>query len=80
MQLVSCLGPDATDDLDTIIVQRMWEDKLSYVVHVEGTAFPIGSTIPVNITLMPLEKISLYRVSLAIDGTSIRSAALLILR
>ena len=68
VQIVSCLAPEATNDLDNIIVQRSWEDKLSYVVHVEGTAFPIGGVIPVNISLMPLDKISLYRVTLGIEG------------
>jgi len=67
-QLVSCLAPEATDDLDNIIIQRSWEDKLSYVVHVEGTTFPVGGVVPVNISLMPLEKISLYRVTLGIEG------------
>lgn len=68
VQLVSCLPPDSTDDLDNIIVERQWEDQLRYVVHVEGTAFPIGGVIPVNLTLMPLDKISIYRVSIDIDG------------
>ncbi|KAF8323995.1 hypothetical protein DL93DRAFT_2032876, partial [Clavulina sp. PMI_390] len=67
VNLVSCLAPDATDDMDNIIVQKAWEDKLSYVVHVEGSAFPIGGTVPVNVTIMPLEKVSLYRLNVGLD-------------
>jgi hypothetical protein len=68
LTLVSCLGPEATDDLDNIMVQRQWDDQLEYNLHVEGTAFPIGGTIPINITLLPLDKVSIYRITIGLDG------------
>lgn len=68
VHLISCLPPEATDDLDNLVVERQWEDQLGYVVHIEGTAFPVGGVIPVNLTLAPLDKISIHRVTIELDG------------
>ncbi len=39
-----------------------------YMIIISGRAFPIGSTIPVQLTFMPLQKIKVFRLSAAIEG------------
>lgn len=66
--VVSALGPDATDESENILVERQWDDQLRYLINVEGKAFPVGGLLPLSITLMPLDKIRLWRVGAILEG------------
>ncbi|KAJ4483523.1 hypothetical protein J3R30DRAFT_1795172 [Lentinula aciculospora] len=41
--------------------------SLHYLITISGRSFPIGGTIPIEITLMPLEKVRVHRVSVVIE-------------
>jgi hypothetical protein len=66
--LVSTPGEDDTEDTENIIVERQWENQLQYLIAISGRSFYIGGTIPINITMMPLMKIKVHRVSVFLDG------------
>ena len=66
--LVSCLGPDAMDEGETIGVERQWDDQLRYLVNVEGKAFPIGGILPISLTMMPMSKVAIYKIVMMLDG------------
>jgi arrestin-related trafficking adapter 3/6 len=69
--VVSCVGPDDDNELSNLVVERQWDEHLQYVVNMEGGAFPIGGTIPLNLVLMPLGKISIHRITAHLEGTII---------
>ncbi|KAJ4487300.1 hypothetical protein C8J55DRAFT_507535 [Lentinula edodes] len=41
--------------------------SLHYLITISGRSFPIGGVIPIEITLMPLEKVRVHRVSVNIE-------------
>lgn len=41
--------------------------SLHYLITISGRSFPIGGMIPIEITLMPLEKVRVHRVSVNIE-------------
>ena len=66
--LIACPGEDDLDESDNIVVQREWDSQMHYLIIVSGRAFPIGSSIPLQITFMPIAKIKVYRISAYIEG------------
>lgn len=66
--LVACPGEDDTEESENIIVQRQWESQLHYLLVISGKAFPIGSTIPVHFTFVPMAKVKIYRISVLLEG------------
>ncbi|KAF9515992.1 hypothetical protein BS47DRAFT_1391096 [Hydnum rufescens UP504] len=61
--VVSCVGPDDDNELSNLLVERQWAERLQYVLNMEGAAIPIGGMIPLNLVLMPLDKISIHRIT-----------------
>jgi arrestin-related trafficking adapter 3/6 len=59
---------DDTDDSENIIVERMWESQLQYLISISGRSFYIGGTIPVSFGLLPLAKVKIYRFSIHLEG------------
>lgn len=53
-----------------ITVERQWEDELRYVIEVEGRRVIVGGELPVKVTLMPLGKVRIWRVSAYLEGTT----------
>ncbi|KAJ3997798.1 hypothetical protein F5050DRAFT_1353486 [Lentinula boryana] len=41
--------------------------SLHYLITISGRSFPIGGVIPIDITLMPLEKVRVHRVGVVIE-------------
>ena len=70
INVVATPSEDATEDVESVTVNKTWEDQMVYYLSVVGRAFPIGSKIPIQLTLMPLAKIKIQRVSVVIDGMS----------
>ena len=66
--LIAAPGEDDLDESDNIVVQREWDTQLLYVIVISGRAFPIGSTIPIQVTFMPMAKIKVYRISVILEG------------
>lgn len=66
--IVAAPGEDDTEDAEAVLVERQWEDQLQYLITVSGKSFYIGGNIPVHITMMPLAKIKVYRISVFLEG------------
>jgi arrestin-related trafficking adapter 3/6 len=66
--LVACPGEEDMEDQDSIVVERQWDSQLQYLITVSGRTFFIGGKMPVHITLMPLTKVKVHRISVFLDG------------
>lgn len=60
--LIHAPDEDALDETDSIVVERCWEDVLSYMVVFSGKSFPIGQKIPLWLKLVPLGKVKIHRI------------------
>ncbi|KAH8115350.1 hypothetical protein DFH11DRAFT_1588801 [Phellopilus nigrolimitatus] len=65
--LIASPGEDDVDESDNIVVQREWDSQMHYMIVVSGKAFPIGSTIPIHVSFMPLAKIKIFRISVLLE-------------
>lgn len=66
--VVSSPTEEDTEDTENIIVERLWDNQLQYLIAISGRSFYIGGTIPVSFTLMPLAKIKVHRISVYLEG------------
>ncbi len=57
-------APDEEEvaETDNIIVQRTWEDAMSYVVAISGRSFALNSKIPIWLKFVPLTKVRIHRI------------------
>ena len=65
---VACPTSEDTEDTENIIVERHWDQQLQYLISVSGRSFYVGGIVPVSFTLLPLAKISVYRLSVILEG------------
>ena len=68
INVIATPSDDTTEDVESVTVNKTWEDQMVYYLSIVGRAFPIGSKIPIQLTFMPLAKVKIHRVSIAIDG------------
>jgi hypothetical protein len=68
---IACPTEEDTEDSENILVERHWEQQLQYLISISGRSFFIGGTIPVTITLMPLAKLKIYKLSIYVEGMSL---------
>ena len=68
VNVVATPSEDATDDIESVTVNKTWEDQMEYYLSVVGRAFPIGSKVPIQLTFLPLAKVKIHKVSVVIDG------------
>lgn len=68
VMLIASPGEDDLDESDNIVVQREWDAQMHYMIVISGRAFPIGSTIPIQLTFMPISKIKIFRISAVLEG------------
>jgi hypothetical protein len=66
--VVSSPTQEDTEDTENIIVERLWDTQMHYLISVSGRSFYIGGTVPVSFTIMPLSKIKVHRISVFIEG------------
>lgn len=52
---------------DSILLDRLCEDMLSYSVAIDESSFPIGTSIPVRLTFVPLGKTRIHRLVFALE-------------
>ena len=69
INVVATPSDEATEDVESVTVNKAWADQMVYCLSIVGRAFPIGSKIPIQLTFLPLAKIKIHRVSVVIDGT-----------
>lgn len=76
--LVASPVEDDRGDNDGVMIERLWEDQMQYMVSVSGRVFPIGGTIPITLSFLPLAKIKIFKISVQLEGNDIypRSAIL----
>ena len=67
--VVASPGEDDTEDTESIIVERQWDDQMQYLISISGRSFFIGGTIPINLTFAPWTKMKIFKLSLVIEGT-----------
>jgi hypothetical protein len=72
INVVATPSDDATEDVESVTVTKTWEDQMVYNLSIVGLAFPIGSKIPIQLTILPLAKIRILKVSVVIDGVSLQ--------
>ncbi|KAK4687113.1 arrestin-related trafficking adapter 3/6, partial [Tremellales sp. Uapishka_1] len=65
--MVASPQEDDMEETENVVVERQWEDQMRYQITLGGKAFPIGGTIPVSIRLMPLMKVKIHRVTVALE-------------
>lgn len=68
INVVATPSEDATEDVESITINKTWEDQMVYCLSIVGRAFPIGSKIPIQLTIMPLAKVKIHKVSVVVDG------------
>jgi len=65
--VVCCPGDDDTEEVDSIIIERAWEDQMRYEIGLSGKAWPIGTSMPINFKITPMEKIQVHRITAALE-------------
>ncbi|KAG8709975.1 hypothetical protein FRC08_017803 [Ceratobasidium sp. 394] len=65
--LISSPGENDTEETDNIVVERQWGEQLRYFINISGKSFPVGGVVPVTLTLMPLDKVRIYRISVILE-------------
>lgn len=58
-----------TEASDNIIVERLWEQQMQYLISISGRSFYIGGTVPISFTMMPFTKVKIYRIAVFLEGT-----------
>ena len=65
--LVQMPDADSSCAADSIVVSRTCEDMLSYMLAISGRSFPIGTHIPVSLKMVPIGKIKIHRITVALE-------------
>jgi hypothetical protein len=70
--LVASPNEDDREDIDSVTIERHWEDQMQYTLTVSGRVFPIGGTVPITLTFLPMAKVKVFELSIQLEGNSIR--------
>ncbi|EGN91882.1 hypothetical protein SERLA73DRAFT_80061 [Serpula lacrymans var. lacrymans S7.3] len=65
--IVSSPGEEDTEETENIIIERQWDSQLQYLIAVSGRSFHIGGTMPIQITILPLTKAKVHRISIHLE-------------
>ncbi|CAO1636663.1 unnamed protein product [Sympodiomycopsis kandeliae] len=66
--LVHAPDESGTEETEAVVVERTWEDALTYRVFVSGRSFACGSTIPLWMKFIPLgEKVKIWRLTASLE-------------
>jgi hypothetical protein len=68
--VVSCPREDDIDGDDSRVVERLWENQLSYLISIPRRTFYVGCVIPVQFTFLPLEKVNIHRLAVILEGAN----------
>lgn len=69
---VASPNEDDREDVDNVTIERHWEDQMQYMLTVSGRVFPIGGTVPITLTFLPMAKVKIFQLSVHLEGNSIR--------
>ena len=56
------------EDAEGFVTERIWDDQMRYTLSVSGRMFPIGGTIPVTLSFLPMAKVRIYNISVQLEG------------
>jgi hypothetical protein len=66
--LVASPSDNDRDDTENVSIERFWEDQMQYMLTVSGRVFPIGGAVPITLSLLPLEKVKIFKVLVQLEG------------
>lgn len=74
--IVASPNEDDREDVDSVTIERHWEDQLQYMLTVSGRVFPIGGIVPMTLTLLPMAKVKIFELTVQLEGEQIGSSFL----
>lgn len=75
--LVASPSEDNRDDTDNATIERFWEGQMQYMLSVSGRVFPIGGTVPITLSLLPLAKVKIFKILVQLEGNVIYLSSLI---
>ena len=66
--MVATPSEDDTEDTENIIVERYWDNQMQYLFSISGRMFNVGGSIPIQMTFLPMAKMKIHRLSIALEG------------
>jgi arrestin-related trafficking adapter 3/6 len=66
--LVASPNEDDREDIDNVTIERCWEDQMQYMLTVSGRVFPIGGTVPITLTILPMAKVKIFGLTVHLEG------------
>ncbi|KZT58730.1 hypothetical protein CALCODRAFT_482184 [Calocera cornea HHB12733] len=55
------------EEPEPVSIERQWEESLRYVIGLDNKTNLVGGELAFDLTLMPLEKVKIYRLSVALE-------------
>ncbi|KAH9013780.1 hypothetical protein EDB84DRAFT_1531755 [Lactarius hengduanensis] len=55
------------EDTAGIAVERTWGDQIRYTLSVSGQMFPIGGSIPITLSFLPMTKVKIHKISVYLE-------------
>ncbi|EJT96903.1 hypothetical protein DACRYDRAFT_119725 [Dacryopinax primogenitus] len=55
------------EEPETVNIERQWEESLRYVIGLDNKTNLVGGELAFDLTLMPLDKIRIFRLSVALE-------------
>ncbi|KAH9067648.1 hypothetical protein EDB87DRAFT_1584445 [Lactarius vividus] len=65
--LVTSPSDDLGEDAEGFAIERIWEDQMQYTLFASGRIFPIGDTIPITLSFLPMAKVRIYKISVLLE-------------
>jgi hypothetical protein len=65
---VAAPSEDLREDAEGFAIERVWGDQMQYSVSVSGRMFPIGGSIPITLSFLPMAKVKIFKISAQLEG------------
>ncbi|KAI0000962.1 hypothetical protein BJV77DRAFT_971841 [Russula vinacea] len=67
VNFVASPSEDDREDVDNVTIERTWEDQMQYMLTVSGRVFPIGGSVPITLTILPMAKVKIFGLSVILE-------------
>jgi hypothetical protein len=64
---VAAPSEDLREDAEGFAVERVWGDQMQYSISVSGRMFPIGGSIPITLSFLPMAKVKIFKISAQLE-------------
>ncbi|KAH8818656.1 hypothetical protein DL96DRAFT_1820085 [Flagelloscypha sp. PMI_526] len=61
------LTNDGDEEMNSVTVERQWDQQLQYLFSLSGQHFYIGGTLSFSLTLFPLDKVKIHKLTVFIE-------------